>query len=166
MRAQSWPRRLGLLTIAVLAISPVACSSGKASLDSAQVTRALTRQTRRAYPGITVGRARCPRHVTLPISCTVDLDGAPLRVRVSRVHHNGKLMFQAQMAVLTSPALQFFVQAHLSLPATIDCGPNPVQIIEPGGELRCDVAYADGSKQSVALRVMDVAGTISIEPTS
>jgi len=165
-RAQSLPRRLGLLTLAVLAISPVACSSGTASLDEAKVTRALTRQTRHAYPGTTVGQARCPKRITLPVTCTVELDGAPLRVRVSKVHHNGKLKFQASTAVLTGPALQYFLQAHLSLPATIDCGPSPVQIIEPGGELGCDVSFADGSKQSLRLRVMDVEGTISIEPTS
>jgi hypothetical protein len=70
------------------------------------------------------------------------------------------------MAVLTGPALQYFLQAHLSLPAMIDCGPSPVQIIEPSGELGCDVSFADGSKQSLRLRVMDVEGTISIEPTS
>ena len=166
MRAQSLARRLGLLTLAVLAISPVACSSGTASLDRTKVTRALMRQTRHAYAGTTVGRARCPKRVALPTTCTVELDGVPLRVRVSRVHHNGKLMFQALMAVLTGPALQYFLQAHLSLPATIDCGPSPIQIIEPGGELGCDVSFADGSKQSVRLRVMDVQGTVAIEPTS
>jgi hypothetical protein len=167
MRAQSLARRLGLLTLAVLAISPVACSSGgTASLDRTRVTRTLMRQTRRAYPGTTVGRARCPKRMTLPITCTVELGGAPLQVRVSRVHHNRKLEFQALMAVLTGPALQQFLQAHLSLPATIDCGPSPVQVIEPGGEIGCDVSFADGSKQSVRLRVMDVEGTISIEPTS
>jgi hypothetical protein len=166
MRAQSLPRRLALLSLAVLTISPAACSSGTASLDRAKVARALMRQTRHAYPGTTVGRARCPKRITLPITCTVELDGAPLQVRVSRVHHNGKLMFQALMAVLTGPALQYFLQAHLSLPAMIDCGPSPVQIIEPGGELGCDVSFADGSKQSLRLRVMDVEGTISIEPTS
>jgi len=104
--------------------------------------------------------------MTLPITCTVELDGAPLRVRVSRVHHNGKLEFEALMAVLTGPALQYFVQAHLTLPATIDCGPSPVQTIEPGGEIGCDVSFAYGSKQSLRLRVMDVEGTVSIEPTS
>jgi prepilin-type processing-associated H-X9-DG protein len=166
MRAQSWLRRLGLLTLAVLAISPVACSSGSSGLDSARVTRALTVQTRRAYPGITIGKARCPRRVTLPITCTVELDGTPLRVRVTKNHHNRKLKFQVSMAVLTNAALQYFLQAHLSLPATIDCGPKPVQVVEPGGELRCNVAFADGSQQSVGLRVMDVAGTVSIEPTS
>ena len=166
MRMKSMPRRLGLLTLAVLAINLVACSSGTASLDRAKVTRALMRQTRHAYPGTTVERARCPKHRTLPITCTVELDGAPLQVRVSRVHHNGKLKFQALMAVLTGPALQYFLQAHLSLPATIDCGPSPVQIIEPGRELGCDVSFADGSKQPVRLRVMDVEGTVSIEPTS
>ena len=114
--------------LALLAISPVACSSGTASLDEAKVTRALTRQTRHAYPGTTVGRARCPKRITLPVTCTVELDGAPLRVRVSKVDHNGRLKFQALMAVLTGPALQYFLQAHLSLPATIDCGPSPVQI--------------------------------------
>jgi hypothetical protein len=167
MRAQSLARPLGLLALAVLAISPVACSSGgTASLDRAKVTRALMRQTRHAYPGTTAGRPRCPKRITLPITCTVELEGAPLRVRVSRVHHNGKLKFQALTAVLTGPALQYFLQAHLSLPATIDCGPSPVQIIEPGGEIGCDVSFADGSKQSLRLRVMDVEGTISIEPTS
>ena len=167
MRPQSLTRPLGLLTLAVLAISPVACSSGgTASLDRAKVTRALMRQTRHAYPGNTVGRARCPTRNTLPITCTVELDGTPLRVRVSSVHHNGKLKFQALMAVLTGPTLQNFVQAHLSLPAMIDCGPTPVQVIEPGGELGCDVSFADGSKQSLRLRVMDVEGTTSIEPTS
>ena len=96
----------------------------------------------------------------------MELDGAPLRVRVSKVHHDGKLKFQALMAVLTAPALQYFLQAHLSLPATIDCGPSAVQIIEPGGEFGCDVSFNDGSKQSLRLRVMDVEGTVSIEPTS
>jgi hypothetical protein len=167
MQAQSLTRRLGLLTLAALAISPVACSSGgPASLDRAKVTRALMRQTRHAYPGTTAGRARCPKRITLPITCTVELDGAPLRVRVSRLNHNAKLKFQALMAVLTGPALQYFVQAHLSLPATIDCGPSPVQVIEPGGEIGCDVSFADASKQSLRLRVMDVEGTISIEPSS
>jgi hypothetical protein len=167
MQAQSLARRLGLLTLAALVISPVACSSGgPASLDRAKVTRALVRQTRHAYPGTNVGQARCPKRMTLPITCTVELDGAQLRVRVSSVHRNGKLMFQALMAVLTAPALQNFLQAHLSLPATIDCGPSPVQIVEPGGELGCDVSFADGAKQSLRLRVMDVEGTISIEPTS
>ena len=167
MRAQSLMRRLGLLTLAVLAVSPVACSSGgTASLDRAKVTRAVMRQTRHAYPGTTAGRARCPKRIALPVTCTVEFDGAPLRVRVSRVHHNGKLKFQALTAVLTAPALQYFLQAHLSLPATIDCGPGPVHIIEPGGEIGCDVSFADGSKQSLRLRVMDVEGTIAIEPTS
>ena len=167
MRTQSLTARLVLLTVAVLAIGPVACSSGGTpSLDRAKVTRALMRQTRHGYPGTTVGRARCPKRITLPITCTVELDGTPLRVRVSSVHHNRKLKFQALTAVLTGPALQYFVQAHLSLPATIDCGPSPVQIIEPGGEIGCDVSFADGSKQSLRLRVMDVDGTISIEPTS
>jgi len=166
MPTQSLPRRLGLLTLVLLAISPVACSSGTASLDRAKVTRALIRQTRHAYAGTTVGRGQCPTGMTLPVTCTVELDGVPLSVRVSKVHHNGKLMFQALKAVLTGPALQYFLQAHLSLPATIDCGPSPVQIIEPGGELGCDVTFADGSKQTVRLRVIDVAGTISIEPTS
>jgi hypothetical protein len=167
MCARSLTRPLGLLTLAVLAVGPLACSSGgTASLDRAKVTRALMQQTRHAYPGITVGRARCPKRITLPMKCTVELDGAPLPVRVSRVHHNGRLKFQSLTAVLTGPALQFFLQAHLSLPATIDCGPSPVQIIEPGGEIGCDVSFADGSKQSLRLRVMDVEGTISIEPTS
>jgi hypothetical protein len=167
MRAHSLTRRLLLLALAVLAVSPVACSSGgTASLDRAKVSRALMRQSRRAYPGTTVGRTQCPKSMTLPITCTVELDGAPLRVRVSRVHHNGKLEFRALMAVLTGPALQYFVQAHLTLPATIDCGPSPVQMIEPGGEVGCDVSFADGSKQSLRLRVMDVEGTVSIEPSS
>ena len=167
MQAQSLTRRLLFLTLAVLAVSSVACSSGgTASLDRAKVSRALMRQTRRAYPGTTVGRTQCPKSMTLPVTCTVELDGASLRVRVSKVHQNGKLKFQALMAVLTGPALQYFLQAHLSLPATIDCGPSAVQIVEPGGEFGCDVSFNDGSKQSLRLRVMDVEGTVSIEPTS
>jgi hypothetical protein len=55
---------------------------------------------------------------------------------------------------------------YLSLPAMIDCGASPVQVIEPGGEIGCDVSFADGSKQSLRLRVMDVEGTVSIEPTA
>src|SRR5438874_11990126 len=91
MRAQSLLRRLGLLTLAVLAISPVACSSGTASLDRAKVTRALMRETRHAYPGTTVGRPLCPKRIPLPVTCTVELDGAPLRGRVLKRHHNGTL---------------------------------------------------------------------------
>lgn len=151
--------------IITLAVGASACSSGATSLDSAQVTRALAQQARRAYAGISVGRARCPQRVTRTLTCTVELQGVPLQVRVSRDHHNGKLVFQALAAVLTSQALQYFVQAHLSLPAAINCGPS-VQIMKPAGVLSCDVAFVDGSRQSIHLRVLDVLGNISIEPTS
>jgi hypothetical protein len=160
-------RGIGLAVVVSLAVGAVACGSGPTLLDGGRVGRALVHQARRSYSGVVVGRARCPSHVTehrgLKFTCTVSIAGVPLRVRVTRDNRNGKLVFHALAAVLTKPALEQFVSSHLSLPATVDCGPSPVQVIAPGGESSCQVAFADGSKKLVRVRVADVLGNASIE---
>ncbi len=163
------PRRAVIIVVA-LAVGAAACGSGSGALSGDQVARAAVQQARRAYPGVHVAAGRCPRQITVgnghSSTCTVQIDGVALAIRVTRDHRNGKLVFRALSAVLTSAALQFFVQAHLSLPATIDCGPSPVQIVAPDGELTCHVAFADGSMQSVRLRILDVLGNAVVEAPS
>jgi hypothetical protein len=158
------------VAVAVSLVAVAACGSGSAALDSRQVEKAIALQARRSYSGVAVGRARCPRRVAEhpgpQSACTVTLAGVPLRVRVSRDPRNGKLVFQALQAVLMKAALEQFVSSHLSLPGTVDCGPSPVQVIDPGQETTCQVAFADGSKQSVRVRIVDVLGNASIEGPS
>jgi hypothetical protein len=144
-----------------------ACSSGPDLLDVARVGRDVTTRARSDYPGVTLGRTRCPKQVEkrrgLSFVCTLPVGDATLRVRVAQRDASGRVLLQAQEAVIPKQSAEHFVAQHTSIAATVDCGLRAVLVVPPGSRFPCSVSYVDGTMQTVSLRVLDTAGTVVIE---
>jgi hypothetical protein len=162
------PRQWWLVVLAVGAVAATACAGGADQLDVARVRRAVDTRARVNYPGVTVGRIRCPATVDrrrgASFVCTVPVGGGTLRVRVVQIDAKGNVQLEAEQAVIQKAAAEFFVTQHASVAATVTCGTQPVLVLAPGARFPCTVAFHDGTPaQTVTVRVVDTAGTVVLE---
>ena len=153
------------MVMMLLAIAAVACG-GPDELDMKAQRRRITTAAQQAYAGATIGAVSCPEHVEQgaghSFTCTVEVGGAKVRIKGEQPK-KGQPTFAAQEAVITKASAEGFVAAHSTIPQAVDCGPEPVHVVAPNGTIDCTVAFGDGSRQAVTLRVADVAGTVTIE---
>ena len=144
-----------------------ACSSGPDLLDGARVARVVTTRARLDFPGVALGKTRCPKTVEKrrgqAFVCTVAVGDQRLRVRVVQRDASGHLQLEAREAVIQKPAIEQFVGQHASISATVNCGPSPVLVLAPGAHVPCSVTFVDGTMQNVSVRVIDTAGTVALE---
>jgi Domain of unknown function (DUF4333) len=144
-----------------------ACSSGPDLLDVARVNKTVSTRARVDFPGVALGRTRCPKQVEkrqgASFVCTVPVGDQTLRVRIVQRDAAGHLQLEAQEAVIQKPALESFVAVHASISAMVNCGTRPVLVLAPGASVPCSVSFSDGTMQTVSVRVIDTAGTVAIE---
>ena len=163
----SRPARGSTALLVALLVGLSACASGPDLLDVARVQRDVTTRAQRDYPKLTLGRTRCPRSVEKvrgrSFVCTVPVGDGTLRIRVRQRDGAGHVQLEAEEAVITKEAAEFFVAQRSSIPAKIDCGTRSVFVVPPGTRFPCTVSFVDGTMQSVSLRVLDTAGTVAIE---
>ncbi|HEY6318668.1 MAG TPA: hypothetical protein VI462_12385, partial [Acidimicrobiia bacterium] len=151
-----------LAAAALLAALLVGCGSG-GGLDVAAVQRAVTREASVAYPTLGVGVTRCGgAGGQAQFRCTVHTATVPLHVAV-RTTRNGRLALDALDAVFPNVAAAYLVRANASISALVGCGTGPVTVAAPGATLPCTVAFADGTSETVQVRVLDAAGDARIE---
>jgi hypothetical protein len=159
--------RWGAVLIVGALIGLSACATGYGQLDVARVNRAVAIRVGLDYPGVPLGRTRCPKAVEKrrgkSFVCTVPVGDQTLRVRVAQRDASGHIQLTAQQAVIRKPTIEHFVAQHASISATVDCGARAVLVVPPGARLRCSVSFADGTMQTVSVRVVDTAGTVVIE---
>jgi hypothetical protein len=160
-----WRWGAPLLVGALIGLS--ACASGPDRLDVARVGRAVAADARRDYPGVPLGRTRCPKEVDKrrgkSFVCTVPVGDQTLRVRVAQRDAKGHVQLEAQQAVIQKPSVEQFVAQHASIPATVSCGTQAVLVVPPGASVPCSVSFSDGTMQTVSVRIVDTAGTVVIE---
>jgi uncharacterized protein (UPF0212 family) len=166
--ARGASRRGGSVALFVAAlIGFSACASGPDQLDVARVRRAVDTRARLDYPGVPLGRTRCPNTVDkrrgASFVCTVPVADLRLRVRVSQRDANGHIQLAAQQAVIQKTSVEQFVAQHASISAMVSCGTQAVLVLAPGARFPCSVSFTDGTMQTVSVRVVDTAGTVVIE---
>jgi hypothetical protein len=160
--------RAAALSALVVATLAVVTPSAEAASELSPIAtrRAVERIVHATYPDLAFGNIACPeriiRRVGTTFSCTVQLPGAFLVVDGKVGSASGAVTFAAAQAVLPKAALEQFVGANTSLPATVDCGPAPVHVVRPGEAITCSVALADGTTRAAQLTVSDTAGTVVI----
>jgi hypothetical protein len=165
MTRPRWGWWLAPIVGALIGLS--ACSSGPDLLDVARVNRTVTTRARVDFPGVPLGRTRCPKQVEkrqgASFVCTLPVGDQTLRVRVVQRDAAGHLQLEAQEAVIQKPAIESFVAVHASISAMVNCGTRPVLVLAPGAHVPCSVSFSDGTMQMVSVRVIDTAGTVVIE---
>jgi hypothetical protein len=160
--------RWSVAFVATVLVGLSACGGGPDLLDVARVTRDVTTRARTGYPGLALGRTRCPKEVEKrkgrAFVCTVPVGDTTLRIRITQRDAAGHVLIQAQEAVIQKQTIEHFVAQHTSIAATVDCGMRVVLVVPPGTRLPCTVNYSDGTMQAVTVRILDTAGTAVIEP--
>ncbi len=158
-------------TILVAVLSdPVGSASDKKRLLDVKAVRSEVRSAvEQAFPGHEVGAARCPRRIPrragLRTECRIALDAVTLTVAVTQLDRSGNVSIEPTQAVIPKPQAEQFVSESSSLPAQVDCGPDPLIVRPPGTSFWCTVRFEEGTVQQVLLAVQDTAGTVMIVQT-
>src|SRR4051794_32293609 len=122
-------------------------SANGAELSRTAARRAVERSVHAAYPELTFGNVACPDGIPRArgrkFTCTVQLPGTFLVVDATQTDGNGNVSLTTQQAVISSQLLRQFVAVNSSLPATVDCGPEPWRVARAGDKITCGVTLAD-----------------------
>lgn len=137
-----------------------------AGLDRKALQRKVTKSLATAYPGVPFGPVACrslgERSRLITFTCTAAVGAAMLTVDGRQSGKRRQAVLEPREAVLAKATLETFVAENASLPATVDCGPDPWRVVAPSATLSCTAGLSDGGTRQVELTVADRAGTVSI----
>ncbi len=160
-------RRAPLVLVAVTAVLVGGCG-GQAQLDMVRARTAITASLNKEYD-LAVTGLRCPEDVEAragrSFRCRLSIGGRPLVVRVVQRGDEGDLRVEPAAAVLRMDRVRKDLAATVAEQLgkgrlRVDCGPDQVKVVDPGGDFDCKVS--DGaSTKTVTVRVRDVSGSLT-----
>lgn len=167
-------RRSAVLLIAVLALA--GCSKRPSGpppakpFSGAEVQRTIDSELPRTFPGLRVGTARCPASVEptqeKPGTCTITVEGVPLRIRVDRVDAD-RFKVSTDQAVIPVAKLEASLQPAVSKKGgqtySVDCGDEAVKVFDPPGKLSCGATPARGTPVVLVVTISDKQGNYTFE---
>ena len=137
----------------------------------ADVQRTIDAELPRGFDGLRVGAARCPDRVDpqpdKPVSCSITVEGLPVRVRVDR-EGTDRFKVGTDQAVIPVARLEASMQPAVSRQGgqsfAVDCGDEAVKVFDPPGKVRCVATPARGAPVALVVTVSDKAGNYTFEP--
>jgi hypothetical protein len=137
----------------------------------ADVQHTIDAELPRTFGGLRVGAARCPDRVDpqpgKPGTCSVAVEGVPVRVRVDR-EGTDRFKVATDQAVIPVARLEASLQPAVGKEGgqsyAVDCGDEAVRVFDPPGTLRCVATPARGAPVTLAVTVADKAGNYTFEP--
>jgi hypothetical protein len=163
--------RWGFAAIGVLVLTLAACGSDSDELNMDRATNKIDQLASNVYGSeATVGAVKCPDSVPLERSltffCTVEIDGAPLRIRLRQTNAKGNVRIEQADAVVFTDKLVDFVTGYAGENgepgSEADCGKASVITGPPGKVLTCDVTYADGTPAVAKVVINDTDGKVGL----
>lgn len=163
--------RCGLALAGALGLVLGACSSSSNNLDIGKAKQEITKLASDVYrKEATVGHVECPGSVEvkrgLTFSCTVDIDGVPLRVSLKQKDTKGNVRIDQTQSVIFTTKLENFVttyaQQHDTPVKAVRCGNAKVITAAPGRVLTCTVDYAGGKHGRAKIVVNDTSGKVGL----
>lgn len=139
--------------------------------SGAEVQRTIDSELPRTFGGLRVGAARCADRLDpaqdKPASCTISVEGLPVRVRVDRVDRD-RFKVSTDQAVIPVAKLEASMQPAVSQKGgqtyAVDCGDEAVKVFDPPAKLRCVATPARGAAVTLVVTVSDKQGNYTFEP--
>lgn len=136
--------------VGALALGAAGCS--KKQFDSSGVESVVTAKLAKTYAPLKVGRTTCPRRVGLgagvAFSCTAEVAGVPLPIRVTQRDAKGRVSFVTTKAVIDVAAVEADLAKTLHdaydepgdiMKITTTCPGERVRVLPPRASFTCDV---------------------------
>jgi uncharacterized protein DUF4333 len=165
--------RPALVLVTGAALLAGACSSGGSQeLDLGKAERTIRALAVKEYGGqVRVGGVQCPQHVAQEkgksFTCTVNVAGQPLTIRVSQKDDKGNVHIGQVDAVISTRKAEAYVEQYAQAkgnPTTaVSCGRTAVIVRPPGEVITCQVRYADGATGVARMQVGNVNGTVGMQ---
>jgi hypothetical protein len=163
--------------VVLLALVAAGCSSGggpattSRAFTPADVQRTIDTELPRTFAGLRVGPARCPADLDpqpdKPGTCSIPVEGVPVRVRVERVGTD-KYKVGSDQAVIPVGRLEASLQPAVSQKGgqtyAVDCGDEAVKVFDPPGTLTCLATPAKGTATRLTVTVSDKQGNYTFQP--
>lgn len=166
-----------VLVVLVAAVGAGCSSRGedpapRTGFTPADVQRTIDAELPRTFAGLRVGPARCPADLApqpdAPGTCSIPVEGVPVRVRVDRVEGD-RYKVGTDQAVIPVGRLEASLQPAVSAKGrqsyTVDCGDEAVRVFDPPGTLTCLATAARGGPATrLTVTVSDKQGNFTFEP--
>jgi hypothetical protein len=138
--------------------------------SGAEVQRTIDSELPRTFSGLRVGAARCPGRLDptqdKPGTCTLTVEGLPVRIRVDRVDAD-RFRVGTDQAVIPVAKLEASMQPAVSRKGgqtyAVDCGDEAVKVFDPPGKLTCVATPARGAAVTLVVTVADKQGNYTFE---
>jgi hypothetical protein len=163
-------RLVSAIVVPAVIVSIAATSAQRAGaaarLDPKRLAKQVSASVAAAYPDLPVTKAVCPGRIPRTRGatglCTVTAGGLSLQMRVTATDARGSVAIESTQAVIPKAHAEAFVRDNATLPAIVDCGPDPYLVRPPGVPFSCTVRFADGTVNQVTLSPADETGTVTI----
>jgi hypothetical protein len=163
----------GVLLAALAGCTPAGRAAPPAPVvfSGAEVQRTIDAELPRTFDGLRVGPARCPDRVDprqdRPATCSMTVEGLPVRVRVDR-EGSDRFKVATDQAVIPVARLEASLQPAVAKQGgqsfSVDCGDEAVRVFDPPGKVRCVATPARGAAVPLVVTVADKAGNYTFEP--
>ncbi|HEX6754432.1 MAG TPA: DUF4333 domain-containing protein [Mycobacteriales bacterium] len=138
--------------------------------SGADVQRTIDSELPRTFSGLRVGAARCPGQLDPTQdktgTCTLTVEGVPVRIRVDRVDAD-RFKVGTDQAVVPVAKLEASMQPAVSRKGgqtySVDCGDEAVKVFDPPGTLTCVATPARGAPVTLVVTVADKQGNYTFE---
>jgi hypothetical protein len=143
-------------------------------LDVAGARAEIERFLAETYPGVEHGAVLCPAEIPIAQGTTFDCrapigDGKTLHFTVTQDAADGSsVSFAPTEAVLESSKVGADVTGQVAGQfigdeILVDCGPDIVRVIAPGGTFECAGIDEFGTQKQIRVTVADISGRFTIE---
>jgi hypothetical protein len=161
--------RSALAAAAVVVLAGCGRHEAARTLDATAVQHEVRAYAVDTYPGRTVGAVKCPPHEAIAANrrfvCRATVASEPVRIQVTEIDDVGDhVTFIPLDAIVDVPAATAAIAGQVA-PAftgtvTIDCGPAPIVVVQPGHTFPCTGTDPLGHTHPITAAVQDLAGNV------
>jgi hypothetical protein len=159
-----------VLAVALAAATLAGCGLTSRRIDGKRVETRIVAQTREKT-GFTLDSIDCPGSRPAKAGdtfrCQAKLAGQPVGITVTQEDADGTVSYQPDEALLDVRKIVATIEQQMAAQAGIrvtpDCGRRKVLVKKPGETFDCDVSDSTGQHRTVAVRVTDLQGNLSLE---
>jgi hypothetical protein len=151
--------------VVALVIGAVVAGACQGDIDTGDAENKIKGSLETLYPKTTVGDLKCPSPKGDVLTCDTTIQGTPVKASVTFDDNGNYETVTLDKAVIDTETARTTLAGQImdktqSTGVTLDCGPQPYLIANPGDVIDCAVSGASQGKR-IEITVKDVNGSVT-----